>query len=572
MAFAAGLAFYLDAATVISVAIALPVWRSHFGLALWQVGLLTAGLAFAIALGSLAGGWLGDRFGRSRVFTLDLMIFVLGTVLIITAAGPTMLIIGVIVVGLAAGADMPTALAVISDEAPDWARGRLIGLTQVLWIAAILATYGLGFAVSTSGFRGTQILIGHLVLLAIATLALRLVLTTGSRRVPGQAAGQRLTVTPRILFGAGVALPLLATGLFLLFWNIASTTLGTYGTYVLVTVTQLTQTQATGLVLVTFPPALLMSVLFVRLADTVWRDRLFVVAMILQIAAFAIGALTGGTLVAGMIALTVLYSLSNVFAGEAAYKVWSQLLFPADVRATALGVTYGVARGAAAAFMFVDTDPAGSRRRRRDVDPDRLRDGVRDPRSDHHPAPEPAPAAAAEHGRSGRDAGRCSPAAAVLLPGQSSRQQLGQVVHRADVRGVTVALADHRAPVGDDRDGVGIQQTQLPGDPTLAQPAALEGGRTDRAETPAVGLDRAHRLQQVRAGRRRDDVSGVQRGHEPDLLTDRPRHGALVGVGRHGLVVSDRAQHRGHGPSRAARDLLAQRPYGVTVGALQSRP
>ena len=83
---------------------------------------------------------------------------------------------------------MPTALAVISDEAPDWARGRLIGLTQVLWIAAILATYGLGFAVSTTGFRGTQILIGHLVLLAIATLALRLVLTARSRRVPGLAA------------------------------------------------------------------------------------------------------------------------------------------------------------------------------------------------------------------------------------------------------------------------------------------------------------------------------------------------------------------------------------------------
>ena len=43
----------------------------------------------------------------------------------------------------------------------------------------------------------------------------------------------------------------------------------------------------------------------------------------------------------------------NVFAGEAIYKVWSQRLFPAPVRASALGVTYGLARAVAAAFMFV---------------------------------------------------------------------------------------------------------------------------------------------------------------------------------------------------------------------------
>ncbi|MFT3969885.1 MAG: hypothetical protein QM695_06300 [Micropruina sp.] len=54
-----------------------------------------------------------------------------------------------------------------------------------------------------------------------------------------------------------------------------------------------------------------------------------------------------------MVALIVLYGLSNVFAGEAIYKVWSQLLLPADVRSTAVGVTYAVARAGAAAFLLV---------------------------------------------------------------------------------------------------------------------------------------------------------------------------------------------------------------------------
>jgi inositol transporter-like SP family MFS transporter len=54
-----------------------------------------------------------------------------------------------------------------------------------------------------------------------------------------------------------------------------------------------------------------------------------------------------------VVVLLILYSLSNVFGGEAAYKVWSQLLLPADLRATAIGLTFAVARGTAAAFLLV---------------------------------------------------------------------------------------------------------------------------------------------------------------------------------------------------------------------------
>jgi MFS transporter, SP family, inositol transporter len=354
MAVAAGLAFYLDAATLMTVAIALPIWRDVYELGPWQVGMLSAGLAFAVAAGALVGGWLGDRFGRGLVFTYDLVVFVLGTVVIVLAPSGTVLAVGVIVVGLTAGADVPTALAMISDHAPDHARGRLTAITQVMWIGAVLATFVLGFAVSTLGFVGIRILVAQLVVLAVLALGLRLVLMLprAGREPVLSPPRSRIAVSPRRLVARGVGAPLLLTGLFFLFWNAASTTLGSYGVYFVVTVTRLTQTQATGLVLLTFPIALAMSVIFVRLADTRWRDRLFVVAMGLQIAAFAVGALTGGTMVIGMLALMILYSLSNVFGGEAVYKVWSQLLLPADLRATAIGLTFATARAAAAVFML----------------------------------------------------------------------------------------------------------------------------------------------------------------------------------------------------------------------------
>lgn len=353
MAVAAGLAFYLDAATLMSVAIALPIWRDAFQLGPWQVGLLTAGLAFAIAVGSLVGGWLGDRFGRGRVFTYDLVVFVVGTVVILTAPHGSVLTAGVIVVGLAAGADVPTALAMISEHAPDGVRGRLTAVTQVMWIGAVLATFALGFAVSGLGLVGTRIMIAHLVVLAAITLGLRLLIVRpgGAGRFQPPRSGRVGTLGR--LAAPGVATPLILTGLFYLCWNAAASTLGSYGVYFAVTVTGMSQSQATGLVLLTFPIALIMSVIFVRLADTGWRDRLFVVAMLLQIAAFAAGAVTGGATVGGMVVLIVLYSLSNVFGGEAIYKVWSQLLLPADLRATAIGLTFASARAVAAGFMLV---------------------------------------------------------------------------------------------------------------------------------------------------------------------------------------------------------------------------
>ena len=101
---------------------------------------------------------------------------------------------------------------------------------------------------------------------------------------------------------------------------------------------------------------------FVRVADSPWRDRLFYVAAVVQIVAFCIASLTAGALV-GMLVFFVLYQLSNPFAGEANYKVWSQLTLPADTRGTTQGLTYALSRGvfAVAAFFtpaLLDHSPA----------------------------------------------------------------------------------------------------------------------------------------------------------------------------------------------------------------------
>lgn len=352
IAIASGLASFLDAATIISVSVSLAVWRGHFGLTDWEVGLLSGGLAISVALGSVTGGWLGDRLGRARVFAMDLVLFLVGLTMINGAPGPAVLITGVLIAGLAAGADIPTSLAVISDAVPTPMRGRLIALTQTLWIAGILDGLAVGFLVSGMGYLGTQILLGHLMVLTIMTLTARLIV---SRRFEIRWSAQAREPSRAILhdlLASDSLRPLLATAAFFTLWNIASTSLGSYGPYFLVTVTGLSQSQATGLALAIFPVSLVVSLAFVRLADTDLRDRIFVVAAVLQVTGFAVGAVSGGDVVAAMIILMVLYSLSNVFAGEAIYKVWSQILLPAGIRSAAMGLTYGAARAVAAVAAF----------------------------------------------------------------------------------------------------------------------------------------------------------------------------------------------------------------------------
>lgn len=74
----AGLASYMDAALLVSLGVALPIWANSFHLNSWLVGVVSTLLTVAVALGSLAGGWLSDRFGRVRVFNLDILFVGIG--------------------------------------------------------------------------------------------------------------------------------------------------------------------------------------------------------------------------------------------------------------------------------------------------------------------------------------------------------------------------------------------------------------------------------------------------------------------------------------------------------------
>ncbi|MFH9063441.1 MFS transporter [Streptomyces coeruleorubidus] len=358
-----GMASYLDAGLILSISVNLAIYRDSYDMGVWMAGAISAIVTGCIAVGSLVGGRLADLFGRRRVYNWDIFCFALGAIVITLAPDDITLLIGVLVAGLAAGADLPTSLAVVSDAAPSWARGRLVAFTQVMWMLGIAVAIFLGFVLSTTGMTGARLITGQLAVAALVTWALRSRLKlSGEQDTEGETAAAPRGGALKNIWTRAALLPMTATFVFYVTWGLGANTFGQFGTYLLVTVSDASQSLATGINLAFIPIGVLLTFAFVRVADTPWRDRLFHVAAVVQILAFVIASLTAGALV-GMLVFFVLYQLSNPFAGEANYKVWSQLTLPADTRGTTQGFTYALSRGvfAVAAFFtpaLADHSPA----------------------------------------------------------------------------------------------------------------------------------------------------------------------------------------------------------------------
>lgn len=359
LAIAGGMASYLDSAAIISVGISLAIWKTSFGLDPWAIGFISAALTLSIAVGALVGGRIADVFGRRLVFNIDLALYIVGVLIIIMARSETGLIAGVIVTGLAAGADLPTSIAVISERAPANGQGRLVAFTQVMWTIGILVATLLGFLVANLGLTGVTILFLHLIVVAVPTLLIRIFsksfqeLESETKQKNSGEENETAIPLATILTSPIFMKGILLTAGFYIFYGLVANTFGQFKTYFLITVGGATQSTATGFSFAATLVGLACASIFARSADSKWRNHLFYFGAALLIISLSVAALSEGKILWLMLVVLILYNLSNPFAGEAIYKVWTQETFPVNARATVQGITYAIARFVFAAFALV---------------------------------------------------------------------------------------------------------------------------------------------------------------------------------------------------------------------------
>lgn len=357
----AGIASYLDAALLVSAGVALPLWTKAFQLNPLMVGAISTALTVAVACGSFVGGWLSDRFGRVTIFNVDILFVAVGALVIALAQNITWLFVGIIIAGLASGADLPTSLAVISERMSKKDYGKAISATQLFWTAGILISQFIGFLTASMATKAPQIIFGWIALVALIDWAVRVFssrfkqieeqLVQQNEAAPVNAEQPRVSIV-QLLKSKQYLITLVALTGFYLFWNLPANTWGSFVNYFLVISAHRTQSFATLIALVANVACFAVNVWYIRVSDSKHRYHIMYVGLVAALAAFILAGIYSDVWLVFTVAYIV-YSATTVLCGESLYKIWSQSFYPQNARASLTGFSYGIVRILTAGFSLI---------------------------------------------------------------------------------------------------------------------------------------------------------------------------------------------------------------------------
>ncbi len=349
---------YIEAGSIIAIAVSLTAWQERFGVDDFAVGLLAAlsANAFGAAVGAAIGGPLCDRLGRKFIYTYDLLLYMVGVLLAAFAVSYGMLLIGFVLTGIAVGAGVPASWTYIAEEAPAHARARHVGTAQLAWSLGPLIGFALAVLVAPLGLPGNRLIFLHLFVVAAITWWVRQGLPESAiwkddraSEVPAVAGGRGL----RGLFSrrANLTALLFLFGVYA-FWNTVAGQAGIFMPRVYEAAGMESATEQNLLQVLVWGCTVAATLFgFMRYGDRVDRRWLYALGAVMGIVAWALLVFGDGSL-SVLLGYAVVWGLAAGIGAQAFYSVWTSELFATPYRASAQGVLFFAARCAVGLLSY----------------------------------------------------------------------------------------------------------------------------------------------------------------------------------------------------------------------------
>ena len=347
---AGGLGWMLDAMDVMLYSLVLAHLMRDLGMDKSTGGLLNSLTLLASALGGLLFGFLADRVGRTRALMLSILVYSAASGACGLSDTVLQLAIFRFILGLGMGGEWTTGAALIAETWRPEHRGKALGLMQSTWaIGEIVAAAVVGLVLPRFGWRAV-FFVG--ILPALLVLWIRKDVPESEvwlRKGQAPPGALRVLLRPDLRRNGLLATAMNALGMFG-YWGLFTW----IPAYLALPVEQggrgLDLFQTTTWLIVMGLGKWLGYVLFGFAADAFGRRKSYVVYLLVAAALVPVYGLATSPTWLLILGPFVAFFGTGFFSG---FSALAAELFPTEVRATAMGLSYNIGRGFSALAPFV---------------------------------------------------------------------------------------------------------------------------------------------------------------------------------------------------------------------------
>lgn len=118
--------FFTDAYDLFIIGVVSTILKPIWQISTFQLALLNGAALAAAAFGAIFFGFLSDKFGRKRLYGVEVILLFVGAIVSAVSPSYTWLLFARILVGFGIGGDYPSSAVIASEYAPGHRRGFLV--------------------------------------------------------------------------------------------------------------------------------------------------------------------------------------------------------------------------------------------------------------------------------------------------------------------------------------------------------------------------------------------------------------------------------------------------------------